>query len=135
LLNYIWLLLIVLGIASALYIDFSDLSSNKYHNNESFTLTLEFPSPVLKDTEAIYEGVAVIRAKDYNSLYGDSLERDFNVPVILTVDEKENKSNLSLKINDSTPDLWKKMAKASGNEDELVADINFILTDNTYKLS
>ncbi|MFB3055689.1 MAG: nucleoside recognition domain-containing protein [Ignavibacteriaceae bacterium] len=134
-LNYIWLLLIVLGIASALYIDLSDLSSNKYHNNESFTLTLEFPSPVLKDTEAIYEGVAVIRAKDYNSLYGDSLERDFNVPVILTVDEKEKKSNITLKITNSTPDLWTEMAKASGNEGELLADVNFILTDNPYKLN
>jgi len=135
LLNYIWLLLIVLGIASALYIDLSDLSSNKYHNNESFTLTLEFPSPVLKDTEAIYEGVAVIRAKDYNSLYGDSLERDFNVPVILTVDEKEKKSNITLKITNSTPDLWTEMAKASGNEGELLADVNFILTDNPYKFN
>jgi len=135
LLNYIWLLLIVLGIASALYIDLSDLSSNKYHNNEPFSLALEFPSPVLKDTDAIYEGVAFIRAKDYNSLYGDSLERDFNIPVILTVDEKENKSNITLKITNSTPGLWNEMAKASGNEDELLADINFIHTDNPYKLN
>ena len=90
---------------------------------------------MLKDTEAIYEGVAVIRAKDYNSLYGDSLERDFNVPVILTVDEKEKKSNITLKITNSTPDLWTEMARASGNEGELLADVNFILTDNPYKLN
>ena len=133
-LNYIWLSLIVLGIASALYNDLSDFSSNKYHNNEPITLTLEFPSPVQKDTNAVYEGVAIISAKDYNSLYSDSLERDFHVPVILTVNGKEKKSIITLKINNSTPALWKEMAKASGNEDELLADINFINTDNPYKL-
>jgi spore maturation protein SpmA len=134
LLNYIWLSLIVLGIASALYIDLSDISSNKYHNNEPVTLILEFPSPVLKDIYAVYEGVAIISAKDYNSLYGDSLKRDFNVPVILAVNEEEKKSNITLKINNSTPALWKEMGKASGNEDELLADINFLHTDNPYKL-
>ena len=132
-LNYIWLSLIVLGIASALYIDLSDISSNKYHNNEPVTLILEFPSPVLKDTNAVYEGVAIISAKDYNSLYGDSLQRDFNVPVILAVNEEEKKSNITLRINNSTPALWKEMGKASGNEDELLADINFLHTDNPYK--
>jgi len=134
LLNYIWLSLIVLGIASALYIDLSDISSNKYHNNEPVTLILEFPSPVLKDTNAVHEGVAIIGAKDYNSVYGDSLKKDFSVPVILTANEKDKKSSIILKINDSTPALWKEMAKASGNEDELLADINFIHTDNPYKL-
>jgi spore maturation protein SpmA len=134
LLNYIWLSLIVLGIASALFIDLSNISSNKYHNNEPVTLVLEFPFPVLKNTNAVYEGVGIISAKDYNSLYGDSLKRDFNVPVILAVNEEENKSNITLKINNFTPALWKEMAKASGNEDELLADINFLHTDNPYKL-
>ena len=106
-LNYIWLSLIVLGIASALYIDLSDISSNKYHNNEPVTLILEFPSPVLKDTNAVHEGVARIGAKDYNSVYGDSLKKDFSVPVILTANEKDKKSSIILKINDSTPALWK----------------------------
>ena len=90
-LNYIWLSLIVLGIASALYIDLSDISSNKYHNDDPLTLALEFPSPVLRDTNAVYEGVAIVSAKDYNSLYADSLGRDFKIPVILTVNETEKK--------------------------------------------
>ncbi len=134
-LNYIWLSLIVLGIASALYIDLSDISTGKYHNNEPVTIILEFQSPLLKDTNAVYEGIAIISAKDYNSLYSDSLERDFNLPVILTVNEKDKKSIITLKINNSTPALWREMAKASGNEDELLADINFIHTDNPYKIS
>jgi spore maturation protein SpmA len=134
LLNYIWLTLIVLGIASALFIDLSDISSNKFHNNDPVTLTLEFPSPVLKDTHDVYEGIAIVNAKDYNSLYGDSLVRDIHVPVILNVNEEEKKSNITLKINNSTPTLWKEMAEASGNEDELLADINFVDTDNPKKL-
>ncbi len=94
-LNYVWLSLIAFGVTSALFIDLSDISSNKYHNNEPVMLILEFPSPVLKDTNAVYEGVAIISAKDYNSLYGDSLQRDFNVPVILAVNEEEKKSNIT----------------------------------------
>ena len=133
-LNYIWLSLIVLGIASALYIDLADISSNKYHNDDPLTLALEFPSPVLRDTNAVYEGVAIVSAKDYNSLYADSLGRDFKIPVILTVNETEKKSNITLKINNSTPALWQEMAKASGNEDELLADINFVHSDDPYKL-
>jgi spore maturation protein SpmA len=135
LLNYIWLSLIVLGIASALYTDLSEISSDKYHKNDPVTLTLEFPSPVLKDTNVVYEGIAIVSAKDYNSYYGESLERDFKIPVILTVNEKEKKSSITLKINDSTPAIWREIAKASGNEDELLADINFINTDNPYKLN
>jgi len=134
LLNYIWLSLIVLGIASALYIDLADISSNKYHNDDPLTLALEFPSPVPRDTNAVYEGVAIVSAKDYNSLYADSLGRDFKIPVILTVNETEKKSNITLKINNSTPALWQEMAKASGNEDELLADINFVHSDDPYKL-
>jgi len=37
-------------------------------------------------------------------------------------------------INDSTPAIWREMAKASGNEDELLADINILHTDNPNKL-
>jgi spore maturation protein SpmA len=134
LLNYIWLSLIVLGIASALFIDLSDISSNKFHNNDPVTLTLEFPSPVLKNIHAVYEGIAIVSSKDYNSLYGDSLVRDINIPVILTVNQVGKKSNITLKTNNSSPALWKEMAKASGIEDELLADINYIHTDNPNKL-
>jgi len=134
LLNYIWLSLIVLGIASALFIDLSDISSNKYHNNDPLTLTLEFPSPVQTDIHAVYKGNAIINAKDYNSLYRDSLVRDINMPAILNVNEEGKKSNITLKVNISTPPLWKEMAEASGNEDELLADIDFEHTDNPNKL-
>ena len=133
-LNYIWFTLIVLGIASALYIDLSDISSNKYHNDDPVTLTLEFPSPVLKDISAVYEGVAIVSANDYNSIYSDSLKGDFSVPVILTVNDKKKKSSIILKINDSTPAIWREMARASGNEDELLADTNILHTDNPNKL-
>ena len=133
-LNYIWLSLIVLGIASALYIDLSDITSDKFHNDDPLTLTLEFPSPVPGEVNAVYEGVAVVSAKNYNSLYGTSLENDINIPVILNVNQKEKKSSLTLKINESSPVLWKEMAKASGNEDELFAEINFVHTDNPNKL-
>ena len=105
-LNYIWLSLIVLGIASALFIDLSDISSNKYHNNDPVTLTLEFPSPVLKDIHAVYEGIAIVSAKDYNSLYGDSLVRDINIPVILNVNEEEKKSNITLKNSPPTKRIF-----------------------------
>ena len=78
-LNYIWFSLIVLGIASALYIDLSDLSSNKYHNNEPVSLTLEFSSPVLKDTNAVYRGSIEIDGVDLRRLQLKSLREQIAI--------------------------------------------------------
>lgn len=130
-LNYVWLSLIVLGIASALFIDLSDISSNRYHNNESITVTLDLNTPLIEDTTAVYEGTVKINYEDYNNLYGELLSEDFYLPASLSFFAEQNKSSLAIKITETAPHLWKEMAITSGNEDELIASIKSINIENS----
>jgi len=135
LLNYIWLSLIVLGIVSALVIDLTDISSNKYHNNEPIEITLELSSPFKPDKIVVYDCTALIKAINYNALYGDSLNADFYLPAQFSINEKENKYGILLKTNDKTPPLWKEIAKESGEETELFAKVSSFEMENTHKLN
>jgi spore maturation protein SpmA len=134
LLNYIWLTLIVLGIASALYIDISDISSDKYHNNETVNITIELSTPWDKDTINDYKGTALVSSKVYNLTYNDSLTSDIRMPADLYLDKEKNKSSILLTINDSTPPLWKEIANISGNDNKLIAQVQSIYVVNPYKI-
>jgi spore maturation protein SpmA len=132
LLNYIWLSLIILGIASALFIDLSDISSNKYHNDEPLIATLESSSPIKSDSSAVYKCIVLIKAHDFNRLYSDSLTSDFHLNATFSVNE-ESKSLIIIEINESVPTIWKEIADESGNENELIAKIKFLNVDNPNK--
>ena len=134
-LNYIWLSLIVLGIGSALVIDLTDISSNKYHNNEPIEITLELSSPFKPDKIVVYDCTVQIKAGNYNALYGDSLNVDFYLPAQLSINKKENKYGILIKTNDETPPLWKEIAKESGEETELFAKVSSFEIENTHKLN
>lgn len=129
-LNYVWLSLIALGVISALFIDLSDISSNRYHNNESITVTLDLITPVIENTAAIYEGTIKIKNEDYNKLYGSLLLEDFYLPATLSFTTDQNKSKIVLKITESAPTLWKEIANSSGNDDEINASVKSINLDN-----
>ena len=132
-LNYIWLSLIVLGVASALFIDLSDISSNRYHNNEPIEVTFDLNTPIKNDSTAVYEGMIMVNHMDYNNLYGSLVSKDFFLPASLSYNAQQNKSNLVLKITELTPDIWKEIAKASGNEDEIIASVMSINLENPLK--
>ena len=92
-------------------IDLTDISSNKYHNNEPIEITLELSSPFKPDKIVVYDCTALIKAGNYNALYGDSLNADFYLPAHFSINEKENKYGILLKTNDETPPLWKEIEK------------------------
>jgi spore maturation protein SpmA len=123
LLNYIWLTLIILGVGSALYIDLSDISSNKYHNDEPFPVTIESSAPINTKQNAVYDCTIHIRAQEYNKTYRDSLTNDLLIPASLSINPGERKASIILKLDDSAPSLLKKRAMESGNESELTANV------------
>ena len=129
-LNYIWLSLIALGVISALFIDLSDLSTNRYRNNEPIEVTFASASPIVKDTTAVYSGTIKISYEDFNNLYGSELSEDFQLPASLSLSAEQDKSILLVKRTESAPNIWKEMASTSGNEDELVATVKSINTEN-----
>ncbi|GBD86917.1 spore maturation protein A [bacterium BMS3Abin03] len=129
-LNYVWLSLIILGIASALYVDLSDISTNKYHNNEPITIDIKFASNFAPDSSGSYRGSAVIDAKIYNKAYHDSIRSAFSLPVILSINHKEGTATLLFSVTDNTPALWKTMAETSGDKDKITAKLTSFQTLN-----
>jgi len=94
LLNYVWLSLIVFGVASALFIDLSDISSNRYHNSEPIPVTLDLNTQIIENTVAVYEGTIKIKYEDYNYIYGSQLSEDLYLPASLSFSGEKNKSSI-----------------------------------------
>jgi len=134
LLNYVWLSLIILGVASALYVDLSEISTNKYHNNEPITIDINFTSGFIPDSSGTYKGSAEIDAINYNKVYSDSIHSAFSLPVILSINRKEGTSTLLFSVTDNAPALWKKMAETSGDEDKMMAKVTSFQTINPTEI-
>lgn len=134
-LNYIWLTLIILGVGSALYIDLSDISSNKYHNNQPVPVTIESSSSINTDSNAVYDCIARLKSQDYNRLFNKSLVNDLLIPATISINSSEKKASIVLKLDDSAPALLRKRAEESGNKSELGAEIRFFDTSNNNTIT
>ncbi|MDH7526949.1 MAG: nucleoside recognition domain-containing protein [Ignavibacteria bacterium] len=117
-LNYVWIALIILGIGTALYFDIKDTSENKFRNKEWIEFSFQSKT---KNFNKEAEGLIYINRENFNQFYNSQIQSDVNLPakVILT---GENKGRIIIKINDASPEIWKIMAKASGEKDDLIGD-------------
>ena len=70
-LNYIWLSLVVIGIAVALWNDAADLSSNRFHNGEEIGIEISGVPPPPVTPSRVYSARMTVNPSDYNSVYGD----------------------------------------------------------------
>ena len=69
-LNYVWLSLILLGVGTALFIDLSDITTDKYHNGEKIEIAIDFGADFNPDSSAIYKSAKIlVPAKVFNSVY------------------------------------------------------------------
>jgi len=124
LLNYVWLSLIVLGVGTALFIDLTDISSDKYHNGKKIETSIELPASFNPDSSAVYKTVMVnISAKDFNSVYKTNLKDDIHLIAALSFNAEEKSSLITIIINDSSPQIWKEIASASGEQNQILADV------------
>jgi len=117
-LNYVWIALIILGIGTALYFDIKDTSENKYRNKE--WIEINFISKT-KQFDKESEGLIYINREKFNQFYKAQIQSDINLPakVIFT---GNNKGRVIITINDSSPEIWKVMAKSSGEKNDLMGD-------------
>ena len=120
-LNWVWLSLIILGISSALYIDINDISTNKYHNNETVPVEIIFNQQFNPDTTASYNATVLITAAMYNKIYHDSLQTNVSLPVIVNVNSEKNSRTVVVMVDNSAPALFQMMAKTSGDENKIIA--------------
>ena len=126
-LNYVWLGLLFLGIGAALATDFIDYGNDTYRNGEPLQVTLRFDNNIDDSEASSLETILSVKAEDYNFHYNQSLQKDFKCNAIISFDSLSDKSSIYFRVDDDAPVLWKEMAKASGEEDDLSGFVTIVL--------
>lgn len=125
-LNYVWLGLILLGLAAGLSSDLIDKSENKFQSGQP--LKIEF----IKNTnEKILDTEIKISSKEFNSFYNQNIKNDFSIPSKITFAENDKEGTIFFKIAKDAPELWKKMAKVNGKEDDLTGKVKILSVDSS----
>lgn len=115
-LNYVWIGLVIVGVLTAAGNDIYDSATNRYRNGVDFELQYDTTS-----------GAAV--SKNYfEKFYNVNIES--NETVKFSASLKDN--SIQIKLDDSTPQLWKTIAKSAGDEKQITARI---ITRNGSNLS
>lgn len=114
-LNYIWLTLIILGIFAAVWTDWSDLSSDKYHNGDEYSVVVHFAS------EEIFP---LDRSEVYPCTLAVSTLFDIHQLAELTPSESGG-GVLRISLDENTPPLWKSISEAQSIESRLIARVSW----------
>lgn len=122
-LNYIWLALLFLGIATAVTTDIIDESTNKFRNGDSISAVIESGSD-LNLTSEKQNVILKIPPKEFNRFYRTNISDTVKQQAQVTFNKKKEKYALFLTVNESTPKIWKTMASASGDEDDLTGTLS-----------
>ena len=122
-LNYVWLSLLFLGLASALFIDISDLSKNTYKNDVPLTVTIK--------TAAVKSGGGFdcevsIPKENYNKFFSAKEKENIVVNAVGSFTEDKKAIQLYLKTKENTPENLQVVAKASGKDDDILARASII---------
>lgn len=117
-LNYVWFGLLFLGLASALFIDITDISENKYKNDEPISVTITKKDLTLQSS---FDCSVKIESNNYNRFFNSHQNEDilFSSKGSLSGDKKS--IQLYITVKESATVTIKNMAKASGKDDDLLA--------------
>lgn len=133
-LNYVWLALLFLGIGVALTQDIIDENSNKFRNGDPLTADFVLNEPFTKDFQKTYSGLLHISQKDFNAFYHTNIKKDVYQNAEITVNPKKNIVSLFFKVNDSSPAIWKTMAKVSGKKNDILGKVKISKIISSTKL-
>jgi spore maturation protein SpmA len=133
LLNYVWLALILLGFASAVYLDVSDISSNKFRNNDQLECLIEYSEQF--QNEKTFNTKIHIDRNTFRKFYNQEIENDLIIPAKLSRTNQKNSFQIFINTDNSTPDLWKEIAAASGKEDDITGILNIKSAIDSSKYS
>jgi spore maturation protein SpmA len=122
-LNYIWLALLILGVGAALTTDIVDKSTDKYRNKIPLELHLSFDENIEDFNDGKNNVDILVKAADFNKLYSDKIITDFYVSASILYKKVNQSGSIFIKTNESCPQLWREMAKASGEEDDLIGKV------------
>ena len=125
-LNYVWITLLFLGIATGLTTDIIDRNNNKYRNNESLPVTISFPYTFDSTIKKSYDANLLISKEDFNSFYDEDISSDLSFPAKVSVNPDDKKISLFFKTNKESPKIFREIASMSGEEDDLSGKISGI---------
>ncbi len=114
-LNYIWTGLIVAGILTALFYDINDEIKNTNKNGIGIPVEINYDS----DNNTI----ALIKAKDFNSIYEENIKNDLFLKCGLIKNKSNKPVFVRIIIEDETPSVFKKIAEVSGEKNDFTAEI------------
>lgn len=117
-LNYVWLSLLFLGLASALYIDVSDLTKNTYKNDVPLNIVLQKDGASSKNS---FNFNVKVSSSDYNKFFDAKDTSDVLVKGVGSFAGDKKSVQLYITTDEATPKFLQTMAKASGKENDILA--------------
>jgi len=135
-LNYVWMGLIFLGLAAAISTDVSEQASNKYQKGNPLQAELTIgDSSNSTSTFSNKKVVITVNENTFTSFYKEKTSHPVSFETQLSAKNKNGFYQVLFLTNDASPEIWKKMAKVNGKENDLNAKIKIEnqLTPNSYK--
>lgn len=129
-LNYVWLGLILLGFLSALFTDISDLSSNRFKNNQELNcLLITDESSSLKDNFKLK-----ISAQDFSKFYNEKISDDLVISAKTNSEISDSNFNITIPSNNNLPKIWREIAASSGKDNSISGMLKIInqIDNKTY---
>jgi len=122
LLNYVWLGLILLGFVSALYIDVSDISTNRFRNNQELNCVVSFNGSLTTKKNIKLQ----VSADDFSKFYSFNIDEDLVVSGIINAKLSDNTFNISIPANNKFPKIWQEIAASSGKDNLISGKLKIV---------
>ncbi len=119
-LNYVWLALLLLGIAVALTTDIVDQSNNKFRNGDPLEVEIIFDEPFHPGIARSYNVKLNAGADSFNSFYNADENQSVSQKAKLTFNPESEIFQLFMIVDAGTPLIWKEMASIAGKPDDLL---------------
>jgi len=134
-LNFIWVALILLGVVAALTTDIINSSTNRYKNNAPLNITISFNEKIDALPEGKQPAKIQVNSSSYNNFYNDRISSDLEVNAVVNYNKELATGFISIKVDETFPSIWKEMAAASAENNELTGSIklNERIADNSFK--
>ncbi len=134
-LNYVWMGLIFLGLAAAISTDVSEQVSHKYQKGNPLQAELRIADTT--ETTNSFENkkaIVTVNANTFSSFYNEKVSQPVSFETQLSAKNKNGFYQVLFLTNDSSPAIWKKMAKVNGIGNDLNAKIKIErqLSSNVY---
>lgn len=120
-LNKIWLALLVIGITAAFVTDLFNLATDKYQNGKTIPVSISLDKEPGEGKQV--NGQLEIDKEVFKSLYKTTIHSNLTQAIKIIPLSGLKQGTVILTVNENTPAIWKEIAKASGKENEIIAEV------------